>query len=319
MADGISGLAVAGGVLFLAGIGLTAAAAMRPMGRGLGPSRGLITQGYAVALVEVAVGAALATLFVAGWPPVVEAWPRLKPAHAWLNLVGFVSLVIATTLLHFFPTVVGARISTHPSARVIIAGLALGGAVVALGFAVASDLVVRLGAVASLAGSLALAVYAIKTGRGRAPWTTDPGWHRFAIGGLVSSIAWFELGMAMAAGRLLVVGAAPAAWAVEAAIGPIVFGWIGLAIVAAASHLVPAVGPGDPPAHARQRAILGRAASLRLGLIDLGVGVTSLGLVFAAAPIVVIGALALVAGFGATAILLGAGVVVGLSHRRAPA
>ena len=76
---------------------------------GTGASRGLVTQEYVLALGEVAVGASLATLFVAGWPPIVEDWARIKPAHAWFNLVGFVSLVIATTLLHFFPTVVGAR------------------------------------------------------------------------------------------------------------------------------------------------------------------------------------------------------------------
>jgi hypothetical protein len=64
--------------------------------------------------------------------------------------------------------------------------------------------------------------------------------------------------------------------------GPIVFGWIGLAIVASGSHLVPAIGPGDPPAHARQRATLGRAASLRLGLIDMGVAATSVGLMVCA-------------------------------------
>ena len=84
-------------------------AALRPLRLGLGPSRGLVTQGYVIALGEVAVGASLATLFVARWPPIVEDWARIKPAHAWFNLVDFVSLVIATTLLHFFPTVVGAR------------------------------------------------------------------------------------------------------------------------------------------------------------------------------------------------------------------
>ena len=39
------------------------------------------------------------------------AWLSLHLALAWFNLVGFVSLVIATTLLHFFPTVVGARMA----------------------------------------------------------------------------------------------------------------------------------------------------------------------------------------------------------------
>ncbi len=194
----VAGVAVAGGVGFLIGIVLTGAAAVRPLGHGLGPSRGIVTRGYVLALLEVTIGASLATLFLAGWPPVVEAWLRLKPAHAWLNLVGFVSLVVATTLLHFFPTVIGARIANHPSARLTVAGLAAGAAVVALGFALASDIVVRVGAIAVLVGAASLAVYALRTWRTRATWTTDPGWHRFAMGGLVSSIAWFEMGMAVA-------------------------------------------------------------------------------------------------------------------------
>jgi nitrite reductase (NO-forming) len=319
VAAGVGGaiavLAVVGGVGFLAGIVLTGAATVRPLQHALGPSRGMVTRGYLLALVEVAVGATLATLFLAGWPPVVEAWARLKPAHAWLNLVGFVSLVIATTLLHFFPTVVGARISVRPSARLTVGGLASGAALVALGFALGTDVLVRLGALAVLAGSTALAVYAGGTWQTRATWTTDPGWHRFATGGLVSSIAWFEIGIAVAAGRLLVVGAASAGWAVDAAMGPIVFGWMGLAIVASASHLVPAIGPGDPLVHGRQRTILGRAAASRLGLIDVGVAVTSLGLVLGLGPPVVIGAASMVVGFGATAGLLGIAVAIGLRAR----
>ena len=181
----------------------------------------------------------------------------------------------------------------------------------AVGFAFASDPVVRLGALAVLVGAAALAVYAARTWRTRATWTTDPGWHRFAMGGLISAIAWFEVGMVIAAGRLLVLGTVSTAWAVEAAMGPIVFGWIGLAIVASASHLVPAIGPGDPIAHARQRAILGRVAWPRLGLIDLGVALLSLGLILGIAPIVVLGALAMVAGFGASAVLLAAAIVMG--------
>ena len=90
VASGVVGdqasLAVAGGVGFIAGIGLTGVAATRPLGRGLGPSRGLVTQGYVVALAEVALGASLATLYLAGWTPVVDARAQVKPAHAWLNL-----------------------------------------------------------------------------------------------------------------------------------------------------------------------------------------------------------------------------------------
>ena len=203
----------------------------------------------------------------------------------------------------------------RPSARLTVGGLASGAAIVALGFALEADVLVRVGAIAVLIGSAALAVYAGRTWRARAVWTTDPGWHRFATGGLVSSIAWFEIGIAVAAGRLLMVGAAPAAWAVDAATGPIVFGWIGLAIVASASHLVPAIGPGDPVAHGRQRAILGRAAAWRLGLVNIGVALTSLGLILGLGPSVVVGAASMVVGFGATAGLLGAAIAIGLRAR----
>ena len=178
-------------------------------------------------------------------------------------------------MLHFFPTVVGARIARRPSARITVVGLAAGAPVVALGFALASDAVARVGAIGVVAGSAGLAVYAWRTWQTRAHWTTDPDWHRFAIGGLVSAIAWFEVGMAVATGRVLAFGADPAAWSVDAVTGPLIVGWIALTIVASATHLIPAVGPGNPAAHARQRHLLGRASTLRLATIDAGIAALS--------------------------------------------
>ena len=173
----------------MAGIGLTALAAIQPLRRALGPSRGLVVRGYLAAMEFVAIGADLATLLVAGWPPVTDAWPRLKPAHAWLNLVGFVSLVIATTLMHFYPTVVGARISAHWSGRLTIVATAVGAALVATGYALGLDLVARLGAAATIAGAAGLVRTIVDRWRHRARWTTDPEWHRFVIGGLTSAVA----------------------------------------------------------------------------------------------------------------------------------
>ncbi|HEX7472013.1 MAG TPA: hypothetical protein VF323_02945, partial [Candidatus Limnocylindrales bacterium] len=62
----VAGLAVGGGIAFIGGILLTGIATVRPLARALGPSRGLVTQGYVVALTEVVAGASLATLFAAG-------------------------------------------------------------------------------------------------------------------------------------------------------------------------------------------------------------------------------------------------------------
>ncbi len=309
-----TGLAVVGGIAFVAGIVLTAAATIRPLGRALGPSRGLVSQGYVVALGEVAVGACLATLFVSGWEPLAAAWGQVKPAHAWLNLVGFASLVIATTLLHFFPTVVGARIVVRQSARVTVIGLAVGAPVTAFGIALGSDLIARAGALTAEAGAVALAANAWATWRTRAGWTTDAGWHAVAMGSLTSAIAWFEVGMFIATGRVLVGGAAPTSWSIEAIGGPLGAGWIGLAIVGAATHLLPAVGPGDPLAHGRQRRLLGRFAAARLAAANVGVAGLAIGLPLRIDPVSAGGAGLLAVVSASTAALVAAALRLGLER-----
>jgi nitrite reductase (NO-forming) len=311
----VAGLAVAGGVAYVVGVLLTGVALVRPLQHALGASRGIVTKAYVVALAAVAIGVILSTLLLAGWPPVADAWFRLKPAHAWLNLVGFVSLVIATTLLHFFPTVIGARIAAHPSARVAVVGLAAGAAIVALGYAAASDVIVRIGALGAVAGASALAIYAWRVWPTRGRWTTDRDWHRFAMGGLISAMAWFEVGIVVLAGRALAFGAAPAAWSIETVVAPLVGGWVGIAVLASATHLLPAVGPGDPVVHGRQRALLGRQSVIRLALLDLGVATLSLGIPLGVPILVASGSTLAGAGLLATALLLGGAVTLGVRAR----
>ena len=302
-----------GGSLFVAGVALTGVATIRPLGRALGPSRGLVSRGYVIALTEVAAGALVATLYATGWAPLVTSWASVKPAHAWLNLVGFVSLVVATTLLHFFPTVIGARIVVRPSARLTVGGLAVGAPLVALGLAVGSDAVARSGRSSRPPGRRRSRSTPARTWPTRARWTTDPGWHRFAMGSLIASLAWFEAGMAIAVGRVLVAGSGAGAWAVEAVGGPLVAGWVGLAILGSASHLLPAVGPGDPAAHARQRRLLGRFAGTRLLVANAGVAGIAIGWPLHLEVVAAVGAALLALGLGSTAVLL-----VGAFRRRVP-
>jgi nitrite reductase (NO-forming) len=317
VAGGLVGLALAGVIEFIGGLALTALAVVRPLGAALGPSRGLVTQGYIAALAEVAFGAMVASLFVAGWPPGLEDWGGLRAAHAWLNLVGFVSLTIGTTLLHFFPTVIGARIVVIPATRLTVAGLAAGPILAAAGLAFSVGAVAQLGAVAVVVGAVALALTAARAWESRGHWTTDAGWHRFAMGGLISAIAWFEVGAGIAAGRLFVFGASPAGWSLEAVAGPLVAGWLGFALLASATHLVPAVGPGDPVAHARQRATLGRVAGARLVVANLGVALLSAGLPLHIDGAVLGGLVLLAVALGATAVLLVEALRIGLASARA--
>lgn len=309
-------LGVTGGTAFVAGTILVAIVTVRPLRNAFGPSRGIVVQGYVAAVAAVAVGATIATLFVGGvWPDAID-WPRWRAAHAWLNVIGFVSLVIATTLLHFFPTVIGARIANHPTARLTVLGIAGGAAVAAAGIATGSDPVARLGALGVGAGVASLVAYAVRVWRTRARWTSDHAWHRFAMGGLISAIGWFVAGAGVAVGRVLVLGADPASWSLAAVGGPLVAGWAGMALVASATHLVPAVGPGGPLDHAAQRALLGRWAGVRLVALDAGVGALAVGLPLGEPALAGAGVALLAAGLVMTVGLLAGALRLGIGPRR---
>ena len=316
METGQGALAAIGGATYISGIGATGLAVLRPVRRSLGPSRGLVTWAYGLGLLHVAAGGTLATLLLAGWLPMAEIWVAGKPTHAWLNLVGFVSLVIATTLLHFFPTVIGARIAGRRTAQLTVAGVGGGASVAALGTLVGSDALAALGALGVAAGAAGLVMNAAGVWRTRARWTTDADWHRFAMGGLVSAIAWFAAGVAIAAARTVIHGAGPAGWSTAAVAGPLVIGWLGITFLASATHLLPAVGPGSPVSHAAQRRILGRGAAARLALLDIGCLLLSAGLLLGVDDVARLGAGLTAIGAAATVLLLFAATLVGIRDPR---
>jgi len=301
-----------GGAVYLAGIGLTATA-LRGAGRaGLMVRRPIVTLAYELALANVAVGATLGTLFVAGWPPLLGSWALLRPAHAWTNLVGFVSLVIVGTLLHFLPTVLGTRIVPRGSGIVAVLGVAMGSPVVVAGLALDAAPLLRGGAILTVIGAAALGLEAARVTRARGRWTTDPGWHRLSGVGLLAGIGWFEVGMALAAGRLLALGPTPDAWSTPLVAAPLAIGWVAQVLIASWTHLLPAIGPGGPAGHAVRRAILGRMATARLVALNAGTALLAVGWPAGVGPAAAIGAV-LVAG----AVL--ASVALALQALRSPA
>jgi nitrite reductase (NO-forming) len=278
LAWGPRGLAEAGGVTYLAGIATVAIATFVPLARSTVPRRGALAATAAAALADVALGAILGTLYASNALWVLERWAALKPAHAWLNILGFVGVVVTSTLVHLWPTVLGARIRAGGSAVVVGAGWALGPPVVAAGFAAGSDAVARLGAVVTLIGVAGLAVFAIREWVGRGRWTTDPAWHLAATGHVGAGIAWGCGGTVVAAALVLAHGASPDAWSAAAVLPAVGLGWIVQTLVGAWTHLVPTIGPGDPAAHAAQRRRLGRWAGGRLVAFEVGVALVAAGL-----------------------------------------
>jgi hypothetical protein len=275
---------VMGGIVYLVGMG-SVALTVRASGRaGLMMRRPIVSLGYTLALGNVAIGALLGTLYVADWTPVVEGWERLRPAHAWANLLGFVSVVIIATLLHFLPTVLGGRIMPRRSAAIAVLGPALGSPLVVAGLLVgqasatsAGTALAVVGAGFAVAGALALVLEATQVVRGRGRWTSDPGWHRFASVGLLAGICWYAAGLLVAAGVIVANGVTGDAWSTALVGAPLVAGWFIQVLLASWTHLLPSIGPGGPVGHARQRAVLGRLSTVRLVALNVGVALLWLG------------------------------------------
>jgi uncharacterized membrane protein len=268
---------VVGGWLYLTGI-LWLVLAVRASGRkGLMVRRPIVSLGYTLALANVAVGGVLGTLYLVGWTPVLERWEQLRPAHAWTNVIGFVSLVIVATLLHFLPTVLGGRIIPRRSAALAVLGIAIGTPIVVLGLLADSGPVAVGGAALVMVGALATALEAAQFVRARGRWTSDPGWHRFASIGLLAGVAWFVVGVSLAAGLLVRYGASAEAWSTAVVGAPLTVGWIVQVLMASWTHLLPSIGPGTPVQHGLQRAILGRVATPRLLALNGGVLLLAIG------------------------------------------
>ena len=310
-------IASLGGAAYLAGVVLLAMSAFLPLRAALGSRRRLVLLAYGAALAQVGMGVALATAMLAGWSPVSAGWTMLKPAHAWLNVFGFVVLVIAASLVHLSPTVAGARIRRRSSATVAIGALLAGAPLIAVGYIVGSDLVARIGAVLELAGATALFVHAAGVQRDRGPWTSDPGWHRFAELSLLIAPGWLLVAVGIGAGRILWLGATPAAWSIGLLAIPLVVGGIGQVLAGAWTHLVPAIGPGDQAAHAIARRWLGRWATTRWLAWNLGTAFAMIGVLGNVTALTVTGAL-LVSGALASGLGL-LGLAATFSLRRVPA
>ena len=269
-----SAIGLAAGGAYIAGLGLAAVGVFSPIRRRIARRWRPLEIAYGIALANVAVGATIATLLLAGQPGVAASWISLKPAHAWLNLFGFVSLTVGATLVHLAPTIAGTRIVPRRSALVALAGLGVGPSAVALGYILGWDLLARLGAGIVTVGAVALAIHGWGVQRAATAWTTDREWHRFSGISMVAAVTWFAIGASVAGGRTIVSGIDIGTWTLTPILAPLIVGFVVQVLIGAWTHLLPAIGPGDPARHAQQRILLSRWGTSRL--IGLNVGCLAL-------------------------------------------
>lgn len=289
---GAAAVAVGGASLLWLGLAVTAWTTLRPSRRPLARRHPIAQAAYAVALLQVAVGIGLPVLLLVGWEPAVVGWSRLKPAHVWLNLFGFVSLTISTTLVYLYPTIVGARIRPQLSLVAMIGGGMIGPPLVAGGAAFGVYGLAVAGAALTACGALGQLAYALDVWRRRGRWTTDPGWHRLTTGHLSAAMVWYLVAVAAAMIGIVRDGPAPSGWSLGALAIPLVAGWAMQVLVGAWTHLLPAVGSVHPGGRARQRTLLGLAARPRLLIWNAGVLLGWLGLATNSLALALIGVVA---------------------------
>lgn len=309
-----------GGVLVLLGIGITAWTTYAPMRFGLARRHPIVQLTYGVALADLTVGASLAVLFLFGWPPVTAAWLALKPAHAWLNVFGFVSLTVAGTLVYLYPTMTGARIRPQPAMAIAVVGLLAGAPLTAAGYAVSSRELALVGATLVTVAATGLLAYGVDTWRRRGAWARDRAWHDLSARHGLLAMTWFVVTAATALGSIFLDGVAVAGWALGVLAVPLVGGWVAQVLVAAWTYLLPAVGPGGMDAKARQRDVLAVAGTWRVAAWNAGLMLLWPGLATVRWWLIVPGAALF--GFAALAslALMARGLAVGLrgGQRSAP-
>lgn len=300
----LSAVAVLGAVGIWLGLAVTAWNTLRPGLRPLSRRHPIAQVAYAVALAEVTIGIGLPVLLLLGWEPAVMSWARLKPAHVWLNLFGFVSLTVSATLVYLYPTILGARIRAHPTLFAMVGGGIAGPPLVALGAALDSPPVAVIGAVTTLLGAAGQLAYGVDVWRRRFRWTTDFGWHRLTTWHLTAAMGWYLAAVTGALAGIVRDGPAPAGWGLQALAIPLVAGWVLQVLAGAWTHLLPAVASTQPDVRARQRAVLGRGAVARFAAWNVGVLAAWLGLGSGSLPLAMAGV-----GAFASAALVAVGLV----------
>ena len=112
-------------------------------------------------------------------------------------------------------------------------------------------------------------------------------------------------------------GRRPGCWWCAAVSGPLAGGWGGLAFLASATHLIPAVGPGDQAAHARQRRTLGLLSVARLIAANVGTLALAIGLPLRIDGLITAGALIVTTTVTVTGALIIAAISTGFRSTRA--
>jgi nitrite reductase (NO-forming) len=254
---------VAGGVSFLAAMLVLMWAVARAWSRALNRRHALPMAAYAAAIAAVLVGGTLGAAVGSGAVGDPSLWLGLRRAHMTLNVLGFVSLTIAGTLVTLLPTVLRVQMPGWHGAGTI-ALLAGGVAAIAAGMASTSAPVAAAGGLLYAAGALGIAWMVARTLRVPRKWPVP-----VAAKHLLLAAAWFVVGTVLLALALL-RGVASFDRFRPVYLTVFVGGWILQTLLGAWQYLLPMARPGHPDERRRFLSVMEFAWPLQLLALNGG-------------------------------------------------
>lgn len=259
-------LVAVGGMLFVGAVALLGWLVARARRVGLNRRHVLPFAMYGAAIGAAVLGGVLGAIVGSGAVGDAETWLQLRRSHLTLNVLGWVSLTIAGTLVTFLPTVLRIRM---PAWRGAAAGtlLAAGVGATALGLGLDVTPVAVAGGVAYGAGALGVGWMALRAIRSPRTWPVP-----VAAKHLVCALAWFV------AGTLLLP------WAVadglaglrEALLATLVGGWAIQTLLGAWQYLLPMARPGHPDERRRWLAAIEAGGTLQVVALNAGIALVAL-------------------------------------------
>ncbi len=194
---------------------------------------------------------------------------RLVMAHVAVNLLGWIGLAIAGTLVTLWPTILHARIADGAEKASIRALPILAGSVLVLAAAalLAPPPVAAIGVAGYLVGLVIAAIPLLRAARTRPPSTYAAYSMAAGIGWLLVSLVWLAVVLVTSPSWSAVVG--PLALLA----GPLLAGFAAQVLLGALSYLIPVVAGGGPVAVRAAAVELDRGAAVRVGLINAALAV----------------------------------------------
>lgn len=266
-------LTVAGAAALIAAVGWHGAALARRSRRSLPGKFGRTVRYYVAASAFLVVGAALGALIATG-----HGAPRLGLAHALINLLGWVGLTVAGTLVTLWPTILRTRADDQAAsgAASALPALCIGAAAAALGAVLGVPALTAAGLVAYLIGLVVIGFSGFRAARQSPPTS-------FAALSVAAAFAWWAVVIAFVAGGSIVgqlrgADAAETAALIGGALPYLAAGFAAQVLPGALSYLIPVVlGGGPTPVR------IGTAAFDRWGV--LRVTVANAALIVCAMPV----------------------------------